>query len=40
MHRGRDLDPPSPTYCDGHFSDPSLTVTDTVGTHHLLRQTP
>ncbi len=27
--------PPPPTYRDGHFSNPSLTVTDTAGTHYL-----
>jgi hypothetical protein len=29
------LPPPPPTYCDQHFSRPSLTVTDILVTHHL-----
>jgi hypothetical protein len=37
VYKGKNLDPPPgpPTYRDGHFSNPSLTMTDTVGTHHL-----
>jgi hypothetical protein len=38
VYRGRNLDPspaPLPTDRDRHLTDPSKTVTDSVGTHHL-----
>jgi hypothetical protein len=34
VYRGKNLDPPP--YRDGHFSNPSLTVTDSVGTYHNI----
>ncbi len=35
LYSGKNL-PLRPVYCDGYFSNPSLTVTDIVGTHHNI----